>query len=249
MTSRKPPALTARTPDEYASILLSDEPLFLVGGQAVNLWALYYFERTSGLSPFVSNDLDVLGDIGTLLKIARRAKVEPSIFRSRPPTNEVGAIIVKSIDGNPLSVEVLNSIHGISTDELCNPAYSIGIGNSGVFVRVPSPIALLKAKIANYADIPQTGRQDGRHIRILTCLMPAYLRDIDASVADRRIGEREMLDLLERLLAIITSKKGRRTFKELDICSSAMFSELQPSPSSKLYAFMMKRLPRILGST
>lgn len=240
------PSSTASQPLDYASILASDEPLFLVGGQAVNLWALYYHERTAALSPFVSHDLDVLGDRNTLRRIARTANVEPQFFPSRPPTNEIGSIIAQSIDGNPLSVEVLDRVHGISTEELRNPEYTIGIGDSGVIVRVPGPIALLKAKIANYADIPQAGRQDGRHIRILAILMPSYLTDLEASVSDRRIGEREMLTLLERLLAIVTSKKGRCVFKELVICGKSMFSEIQPLSSSKLQTFMSKRLARAL---
>ena len=46
--------------------LQGDEPLgrhrLLVGGQAINLWALYYENRTKNLAPFVSRDVDILGD-------------------------------------------------------------------------------------------------------------------------------------------------------------------------------------------
>ena len=59
--------LIARPPQDFVSVLATEESLFLVGGQAVNLWALYYIERTSDLSPFVSRDLDVLGDRGPAL--------------------------------------------------------------------------------------------------------------------------------------------------------------------------------------
>lgn len=51
-----------REPAAFASVLAAKEPLLLVGGQAVNLWALYYGERTADLAPFVSHDVDVLGD-------------------------------------------------------------------------------------------------------------------------------------------------------------------------------------------
>ena len=51
-----------RPPEDFASLLATKEPVLLVGGQAVNLWALYYEARTVELAPFVSRDVDILGD-------------------------------------------------------------------------------------------------------------------------------------------------------------------------------------------
>lgn len=246
MPVHKLPDLPARPPQDYASVLASDGSLFLVGGQAVNLWALYYIKRTSSLSPFVSRDLDVLGDRETLRKIARNAGVKPHFFSLRPATNEVGAVISKSIDGQPLVIEVLSHLHGITNEKLCHPDYTIGIGEGGVLVRVPGPIALLQAKIANAADLVQTGRQDGRHVLILSKLMPAYLADIHASVIYGRITERDMLKLLESLLSTVTPKKARSVLDALGIFPQTMFSELKVMQSPKLHSFMTKRLMRTL---
>jgi hypothetical protein len=246
MPAHKLPDLSARPPQDFASVLATDGSLFLVGGQAVNLWALYYIKRTAELSPFVSRDLDVLGDRETLRKIARIAGVKPQFFPLRPPSNEVGAIIAKGIDGRPMAVEVLSHLHGITNEKLCHPDYTIGIGEGGIFVHVPGPISLLQAKIANAADLVQTGRQDNRHVRILAKLMPAYLTDIHASVTDGRIKERDMLSLLEHLLSTVSSQKARRVLNDLGICARTMFSEIKVMPSSKLHSFMTKRLVRIL---
>ena len=38
--------------------------------------------------------------------------------------------------------------------------------------KVPGPIALLQAKIANVVDLKQNCRQDARHVIILTRLLP-----------------------------------------------------------------------------
>ncbi|MFW5803376.1 MAG: hypothetical protein ACOCWJ_05610 [Verrucomicrobiota bacterium] len=43
----------AYAPEAFAKALAADEPLFLVGGQAVNLWGMYYWECTASLAPFV----------------------------------------------------------------------------------------------------------------------------------------------------------------------------------------------------
>ncbi len=246
MPVHKLPDWPARPPQDFVSVLATDGSLFLVGGQAVNLWALYYIKRTADLSPFVSRDLDVLGDRETLRKIARIAGVKPQFFPLRPPSNEVGVIIAKGIDGQPLAVEVLSHLHGITNEKLCHPVYTIGIGEGKVFVRVPGPISLLQAKIANASDLVQTGRQDNRHVQILAKLMPAYLTDIHASVADGRINERDMLSLLDHLLSTVSSPKAHRVLNDLGICARTMFSELKTKPPSKLHSFMTKRLVRIL---
>lgn len=239
-------AAAARPPEDFVAVLAFDEPLFLVGGQAVNLWALYYHERTAGLAPFVSRDMDVLGNRATLTRIATLAGAEPQFFPMRPPTNEVGVVMAKGRDGEPLLIEVLARLHGIGNEDLCQPAYTMAIGQSGVHVRLPGPIALLQAKIANVADVAQTGRQDGRHVRILAQLMPAYLAEVQATVAAGRLDEHEMLGLLERLLHAVTSPKARRVLSALSIDSRSMFREIPAAAPSKVHAFVTKRLARAL---
>ena len=74
-------------------MLATAKPLLLVGGQAVNLWALYYQKSTAGLTPFVSRDADVLGDRETLKALGKLAGTKPQFFPLRPPSNEVGVVI------------------------------------------------------------------------------------------------------------------------------------------------------------
>lgn len=226
-----------RPPQDFAEVLASEPPLFLVGGQAVNLWALYYYEHTSDLSPFVSRDADILGNRNTVYKIAREIGAEPKFFSLTPPTNEVGVVIASNIDGEKLPVEILSSIHGIKNEELENPQYTMVLGESEIVVKVPGPIALLKSKIANAVDINQTGRQDERHVSILARLMPAYLADLQASLNAGGIKEREMIDLMENLHKIITTAKAVKLFAKLNISSGQIFLELKAEPSSKLHSF------------
>jgi hypothetical protein len=84
-----------RSPGDFAPLLAAEKPLLLVVGQAVNLWALYYWERTAELAPFVSHDADVLGDRATLEILGRVAGAKPQFFPLKPPSNEVGVVIAK----------------------------------------------------------------------------------------------------------------------------------------------------------
>lgn len=63
-----------RRPEELADLLATKKPLPIVGGQVVNLWALHYFERASDLAPFVSRDIDILGNRETLEEAAALVK-------------------------------------------------------------------------------------------------------------------------------------------------------------------------------
>jgi hypothetical protein len=221
--------------------------LLLVGGQAVNLWALYYEDRTRDLAPFVSRDADVLGDRETLEALGKLAGVKPQFFPLKPPSNEIGVVIARDAAGEPLLVEVLRSVHGASNEELRDPAYLFGLGEGGARVQAPGPIALLRAKVANFSDIDQTGRQDGRHLLILARILPAYLRDLQTSAREGRLTQRKFIDFfLEELLSVVASRTGRKACGELHLDPQTFFSGLSADGLPKMRSFLTQRLPRLL---
>jgi hypothetical protein len=233
-----------RSPEDFAPLLATKDPVLLVGGQAINLWALYYHERTKELAPFVSRDVDVLGDRETLKALGKIAGAKPQFFPLKPPSNEIGVVVAKDPAGLPLLIEVLRYVHGVSNDELRETVYTLALGET--HVQVPSPIALLQAKIANVADLLQTGRQDARHVLILTQVLPAYLEDLQKAAVAGRLEERALIGFLERLLTVLTLEKAREVFKLLRLDASALFGELGDDKLQKLSAFIEKRLPRAL---
>ncbi|MGH8019737.1 MAG: hypothetical protein ACREIA_15940 [Opitutaceae bacterium] len=237
---------TPRPPEDFSSVLATKEPVLLVGGQAVNLWALYYHEHTAGLEPFVSRDLDVLGTRETLETLAKLVGARPQFFPLRPPSNEIGVVIAKDRDGNAMLVEVLRYVNGVTNDELRETVYTVALGDAKV--QLPSPIVLLQAKIANVIELDQTDRHDERHVRILARLMPAYLADLKQSAAEGRIEERGLIDALEQLLRVVTSATGKKAFARLEIGRRRLFDGLENDALPKVRAFVEKRLPRALPS-
>lgn len=236
-----------RSPEDFAKLLAADPPLLIVGGQAVNLWALYYGDRTRDLGPFVSRDADVLGDRATLERLAKRARSKPQFFPLKPPSNEVGVVLAKDASGTPLLIEVLRNIRGATNEELREPVYEFAIGDDGARVQVPGPIVLLQAKVANFCEIKQAGRQDGRHVLILARVLPAYLDDLRDAVVAGRVEERVLIDYLEKLLRVLLSKHGRKACADLRIDPQSQFSNLNPARMPKLKNFLAKRLPKTLG--
>lgn len=235
-----------RPPADFAALLDTDVPILLVGGQAVNLWALYYKDRTSDLAPFVSRDADVLGDRETLAQLGRATGAKPTFFPMHPPSNEIGFIISKDPAGLPLLVEVLRYVNGVKNEELRETIYEFAVGEKPVTLRVPGPIVLLKAKISNMADIKQTGRQDARHVEILSRVLPAHLGDLQNAAISGRITERKLLDSVEQLVAIVTDRTAQRVLLALSLNPAGFFSELNGEHLPKLKRFLDKRFPRIL---
>lgn len=234
-----------RPPADFAPLLAAKEPLLLVGGQAVNLWALHYRDRASDLAPFVSRDVDILGDRETLENLGKLAGVKPQLFPVRPPSNEIGVVIGKDAHGSLMLIEVLRYIHGATEEELRDPVYTLSIGERQVRVQVPGPIALLQSKIANLADLAQTGRQDARHVLILARIMPAYLADLRNAAAEVRLEERKLIGFLERLLTVVTTTKAQKVLRGLSVDARALFAGLDAEKLPKLATFMAKRLPRM----
>lgn len=240
----RPSDAEPRPPEDFAGLLATKQPVLLVGGQAVNLWALYYQSHTAELAPFVSRDVDVLGDRETLTALGLVAGTTPQFFPLRPPTNEVGVVIAKDPHGPPLLIEVLRHVHGVSNEELRDPVYTVALGD--VQVQLPGPIALLQAKIANVADIAQSGRQDARHVLILVQLLPAYLRDLQRAAVDGGLSERQLVGYLERLLSVVTTSKAKKVLVSLEVDPADLFAGLGDGKLPKLAAFLEKRLPRSL---
>lgn len=234
-------------PEELAAVLKTQSPVLVVGGQAVNLWALHYYQRTSDLAPFVSRDIDLLGSRATLEEVATLAKSKPQYFSLRPPTNALGVVIAKNKEGEPILIEVLKHVHGVTNEELREPSYTFEIGESRISVCLPGPVALLKAKIANLADLSRQGRQDEKHVRILCRIMPDYWQDLCRAVTSGEIEERKLINYLETTLRLARSTKGRTALKRLSLDVTELFEGLLPNNLPKVRSFIEKRLQRNSG--
>ena len=191
------------------------------------------------------NDSDIdrsLGDEDTLKLLGQIAGQKPRFFPRRPPTNEVGVVVARDASGAPLLIEVLRSVHGATNEELREPAYLFALGEKAVQVQAPGPMALLRAKIANLADINQTGRQDARHVLILMQVLPHYLADLQTTAREGTMTERKLIDFLELLLATLTTRKGRQVCTDLLIDPVGIFKGLSGEGMPQVEAFLTKRL-------
>ncbi|MGB0744560.1 MAG: hypothetical protein ACPGSB_08540, partial [Opitutales bacterium] len=197
------------------------------------------------LAPFVSRDVDLLGDRKMLEEIADLAGLKPNYFPLKPPSNEVGYIAPRDEADGLVVIEVLRWVNGVSGDELMKGSVLMGIGPERVPVRVPSPVHLLKAKLANLASINQKGRQDGRHLMILFRVIPQYLTQLIESVKAGDRSEREVVNILGELLEIVASDSSSEILRALQLEAKALFQGLPSRGSPKIASFKRHQLARV----
>jgi hypothetical protein len=162
----------------FDSVLLAEPRPLLVGGQAVNLWAQVFLgERPElgALRPFLSRDCDVVGDVAMLQGLAGTGQWKVTFSRKGQASPGVGFLSGKDECGNDLVIEVLHTVRGLGPKDLEQEAV---VDIEGKRYRTLSPVLLLKAKLANYLELPQReagiDRNDLKHLRILVPCVAGY---------------------------------------------------------------------------
>lgn len=190
-------------PAEFGEILNAPEHPLIVGGQAVNVWAEYFALRNPQIAaqqPFVSKDADIFGDRALAQKLADRAGWEIKFFHE-PRTIAVAVLFKRRPNAETLTVEVLRQIRGLTRKEL-EDADVVEL-RPGQTYRIPSPVRLLKAKLANLREIAPTRPQDAQHVRLLVSLANDYLMEQHAEVSAQRLTERALVNTLHEVRDLI----------------------------------------------
>jgi len=185
-------------PHEYAPLLngaVGVRPV-VVGGQAVNLWALTYIRGADNYS-FGSLDMDVLATPQVINWMASVSGWDVSVCDD---TNAVrrAQLTTKTVSGKELHVEALNFVLGLDDADL---AAFVDLQHGGQVFRVLDPVALLKAKCANMNELRQGGleRHDAGHLDVLAKCVPEYLRDIAGDAAGGKLSVDRVTGALGRL--------------------------------------------------
>jgi hypothetical protein len=191
---------------DVVSVRTKGELPVIVGGHAVNIWALAYASRSGSrlnpYAPFTSKDLDLWGPREILDSLAQKYGVKITLSPPRSPG--LGYVMIPKGDLQ-LKVELLTSVNGLRRAELEN---TFDLVIQGTEVRVLDAISCLKAKIANAADIDQTNRQDVKHVQIMKICAHEFAKDLIALGDQKRVSERLVVNRLEDLRKIISSPKA-----------------------------------------
>jgi hypothetical protein len=200
---------------EYlGSLRKSGAEYFLEGGQAVNFWAEYIDSRIqrkplSPMRPFTSKDCDIWVSAGTW-EILKR---DPSVQKGSSPADGQLGILMLS-EKPPRVVDLLSSVYGIDVSEY--PRLMQRALDDGT-VRVIDPIHLFLSKCHCLLHLLQAVRQDERHVRMMTMILPEYVSLLIADIEEGAISDRDLLKEIKFLKKISTSGPCRRALRSLEI--------------------------------
>lgn len=178
-------------------------PLVVAGGQAVNFWAVSYWDRVPKLhelGPFASKDLDFIGDEKLVEDI--HARVGGRIVRpkQRSPLSLIARVILPGDDGE-FPIDVMRDLRGVGSQEISDHKVlvSFHIGEvESIEVHFIDPLISMKSRAHNVIEIAE--KYDNligvnQLVASVLCAQEYVIQLLDS--ADDKAGLRKALNALE----------------------------------------------------
>ena len=233
---------------EILSSATDGELPLLVGGHAVNLWALIYRERIgpeiSRWLPLTSKDLDLFGTVELLESIKSRFG---GSFRLSGPRSPVVGQLVVNLAGVDRQIDVLREVYGIRRQELGKESASLMIELAGesLAVRVLPVIPLFRAKVANLAALDQANRNDLKHVNLMLLVVREYLAELVRAAESGALDSRGAIVPMEQTREIVLSPEALKCAAShgLDFTGIWPRDLLASATDQRLRNFATHRLP------
>ncbi|MGG6268178.1 hypothetical protein ACQ4M3_33245 [Leptolyngbya sp. AN03gr2] len=238
------------TPDALKTVLQqlqqAEINLVIVGGQAINLWAMQYYQPTSEwdeLQPFASMDLDLFGGRLEAVQCSEVLSGTLTLAKNFDPSPNAGVVMLNWQD-RPFRINVLSSVYGLNDTEIVNTALPF-LGTdalSGVQLKVLHPLLCLESKLKCLRGLDQTARQDEKHVRLAVLILRAFLTSQLASQPTR-----SLLNAIERIADNIWTDAGLNAWYQygIEIESAIPIEEIQPQQTPQWQAFTSIRWAQI----
>ena len=218
------------------------EPVILVGGHAVNVWALTYQDRIGSqlksYLPLTSGDMDVYATRNALL--ALHQDLGGKLLLSGPREVTDGTLVL-GVEPETQEIDVLRSVNGVPK---IGAQDSISLKVCGYDVPVLFPHLLLQGKLENTLHLNQADRQDVKHVKILTLALREFLIDVVSTASAE--NEKPALSLLQKVLTVLISENATTFARKyrLSFADVIPAEVVRSSPLKRLAKFGREQLPR-----
>ena len=140
----------------------------------------------------------------------------------------------------PLVVDLLSGVYGIRHDELLRLCERAPVFDG---IKVIDPLYLFRSKCHCLMGLPQTGRQDERHVRMMALVLPEYLTMLIDHADAGEIADRALLKEIKLLRKICASSVCRRSLELLEVEADALipWGRLEKSRSELLVQYAQNR--------
>lgn len=214
-----PDHLAPETVLSIASHIVLEDGAFVIGGQALNLWAeLYsYREELKLYRPYTSKDIDYYGLHGAAKKLADALggkMLIPEIDNQTPQT----AIVEAVVDGKELQIDFLGHVQGVRADHLNDFVAEIIIpytqdgATKELAIPVMHPLHCLQSRISNLAVLGRKDDTAKRQAEAAPVILQEYLNST-LNAGDIREATKTLQRLFDFLSKDIIGKRAHRYVK------------------------------------
>lgn len=235
MHNKKPPS-----PEMIRRALLesANEETILVGGMAIDFWCKHY--HIAPKLPYLTEDVDFFGGMSAIdLSDKQLANREHRVYvatmdDSSPNSGKIAVDMDE--DTNPVEIDFLYRIDGLSADDIEAGALTMKI--DGAPVRVMHPLLCMENKVNNIAMYPS--KRDGEGIEQATLSIEIARRYLAEKVTSDPETRRQFHKHSERIFRFAARDPACFAFHayQIDVLK-AIPHDLLPSDDP----FIVKRLP------
>jgi hypothetical protein len=136
-----------------------------------------------------------------------------------------GQLGILSLDTSPVvSVDLMTSVYGVPQETLPRlMERALVIGE----IRVIDPIFLFQSKCCCLHGFDQIGRQDEKHVRMLTFVLPAHFQGLLGEATEGRVSQRALINELKLLKAILKLQKVSQALQTIGTDPATLFPAQQ----------------------
>jgi hypothetical protein len=221
--------------------------IVVVGGQAINLWAVQYSQSTPDweqLQPYASEDLEIYGGRLEAVQCAEALNGKLTLARDFDPSPNAEVVTI-DWQGSQFRIDILSSVYGLSDAEISATALRLrGLSSlSNVELKVLHPVLCLESKLKCLRDLDQQLRQDEKHVRLaLLILRSLLITQLETQ------PPRGLLNLVERIVNNTWTDAALYAWYRFDIRveTAIPIEVIQQHPAEQWQNFVQIRWPQIL---
>lgn len=169
---------------DLASILQLSDKAFIVGGQALNLWAERYSHvaQLADYGPYTSKDLDYFGHRQAAQKLADALGGTLSIPKADDHTPQT-AIVTATIHGETVEIDFLYHVKGVNPESLQKQAVQLVLSvrvkeeTGQLYVPIMHPLHCMQSRLANVVDLGRGTDLARRQLEASSVVLAEYLSE------------------------------------------------------------------------
>ena len=178
-------ALPAEIVYDLAQILQLGDGAFIVGGQALNLWAEHYSrtEELAAYGPYTSKDIDYFGHRHAAQKLADALDGELLIPDGDDHTPQT-AIVRAMVGGRNIEIDFLWNVKGVKSQSLIGQAVelrlTVRLAEAVGQLRIPvmHPFHCMQSRLANVIELGRNTDLARRQLEASPIILREYLDDM-----------------------------------------------------------------------